>query len=200
MRKRRFCWRFPDVVALNWSQVWLFYKGPLSRRRWRIHFNQAQVFLRETRYYNKVCRSIHAWGEWVSRARMENNSHYEGLNVNRQWPPERLLGRGNGDSKLPSKQAPNKKQNYGEVISKKSWIGQRQNLQHIRLFGSLALSNIPAKKKTEFDYQKVWQGILVGYSPDTRKHFRIWAIQTKQIVIANELYIDKSERGAKLLA
>lgn len=40
----------------------------------------------------------------------------------------------------------------------------------------------------------------MGYSPDTRKHFRIWVPQKKQIVIANELYIDESERGAKLLA
>ena len=41
---------------------------------------------------------------------------------------------------------------------------------------------------------------MVGYNPDTRKHFRIWTPQTKQIVIASEPYIDESERGAKLLA
>ena len=59
---------------------------------------------------------------------------------------------------------------------------------------------VPAEKRTKSGYQKVWQGILVGYSPDIKKHFRIWAPQTKQIVIASEPYIDESEKGAKLLA
>ena len=95
---------------------------------------------------------------------------------------------------------PTRSKNHEEVISKESWTGQRQNLQHVRLFGSLALSNISAEKRTKSDYQKVWQGTLVGYSPDTKKHFHIWASQTKEIVIASEPYIDESERGAKLLA
>lgn len=40
----------------------------------------------------------------------------------------------------------------------------------------------------------------MSYSPDTRKQFRIWAPQTKQIVIASKSYIDESEKGAKMLA
>ncbi len=95
---------------------------------------------------------------------------------------------------------PTRSKNHGEMIPEEAWTGQRQDLQHIRIFGSLALSNIPAEKRTKSDYQKVWQGILVGYSPDTSKHFRIWAPQTKQIVISSEPYIDESEKGAKLLA
>ena len=82
---------------------------------------------------------------------------------------------------------PMRSKNHGKIIPKESWTEQCQNLQHVQLFGSLALSNIPAEKRTKSDYQKVWQGILVGYSPDTRKHFRIWAPQTKQIVIASKL-------------
>ena len=54
--------------------------------------------------------------------------------------------------------------------------------------------------RTQPDYQKLWQGILVGYSPDIRKHYCIWVPQTKEIVIASEPYIDKSKRDAKLLA
>lgn len=40
---------------------------------------------------------------------------------------------------------------------------------------------------------------MIGYSPDTTKHFRVWAPQTKQVIIASEPYIDESEQGAKLL-
>ena len=94
---------------------------------------------------------------------------------------------------------PTKSRNHGEMIPEESWTGQRQNLQHVRIFGSLVLSNIPEEKRTKSDYQRVWQGILIGYSPDTTKHFRVWAPQTKQVVIASEPYIDESEKGAKLL-
>lgn len=61
------------------------------------------------------------------------------------------------------------------------------------------LANIPEKKRSKSDFQKVWQGILIGYSPDTTKHFRVWALQTKQVIIASEPYINESEKGAKLL-
>ncbi len=86
------------------------------------------------------------------------------------------------------------------MISKEVWTKECQDLQHIRILGSLALSNISAEKRTKSDYQKVWQDILVSYNPNTSKHFRIWALQTKQIVISNKPYIDESEKGVKLLA
>lgn len=65
--------------------------------------------------------------------------------------------------------------NHAKMVPKESWTGQRQDLRHVRIFGSLAFSNIPEKKRPKSDYQKVWQGILIGYSPHTTKHFRIWA-------------------------
>ncbi len=95
---------------------------------------------------------------------------------------------------------PTRSKNHGEIIPEESWTGKRQNLQHVCIFGSLALSHIPDEKRNKSDYQKVWQGILIGYSQDTTKHFRVWAPQTKQVVIASEPYIDESEQGAKLLA
>lgn len=49
------------------------------------------------------------------------------------------------------------------------------------------------------DYQRVQPYILIGYSSDTTKHFCMWASQTKEVVIASQLFIDKSEKGAKLL-
>lgn len=95
---------------------------------------------------------------------------------------------------------PTKSQNHEEIILEEAWTGKQQDIQHVRIFGSLALSNIPDEKRSnKSDYQRIWQGILIRYSPDTNKHFRIWAPQTKQVIITSELYIDESERGAKLL-
>lgn len=95
---------------------------------------------------------------------------------------------------------PTKSKTHGEMIPEESWTSRRQDLRHIRIFGSLALCNIPDEKRSKSDYQKVWKGILIGYSPDTTKHSRIWAPQTKQVIIASEPYIDESEQGAKLLS
>lgn len=94
---------------------------------------------------------------------------------------------------------PTRSKNHGEVILEESWTGRHQDLSHVRIFGSLVLANIPEEKRSKSDFQKVWQGILIGYSPDTTKHFRVWAPQTKQVIIASEPYIDELEQGAKLL-
>ena len=94
---------------------------------------------------------------------------------------------------------PTRSKSHGEMIPEESWTSRRQDLRHVRIFGSLALCNIPDEKRSKSDYQKVWKGILIGYSPDTTKHFRVWAPQTKQVIIASDPYIDESEQGAKLL-
>lgn len=70
---------------------------------------------------------------------------------------------------------PIRRKNHRDVIPKEIWIGQCHDLQHIRIFGNLTLSNISVEKRTKSDYQEIWQGILVGYSSDIRKHFCIWA-------------------------
>lgn len=94
---------------------------------------------------------------------------------------------------------PTRTRSHGEVIPEECWTGRRQNLQHIRIFGRLVLCNIPEEKRSKSDRRKVWDGILIGYSPDTARHFQIWAPKTQQVIIASEPYIHESEQGAKLL-
>ena len=95
---------------------------------------------------------------------------------------------------------PTRSKNHGEMIPEESWTSRRQDPRHICIFESLALCNIPEEKRSKSDYQKVWEGIFIRYIPDTTKHFRIWAPQIKQVIIASEPYIDESEQGAKLLS
>lgn len=40
---------------------------------------------------------------------------------------------------------------HKEVIPEELWTGQKQNLQHICIFGSLTLRNIPEEKRSKFD-------------------------------------------------
>lgn len=46
--------------------------------------------------------------------------------------------------------------NHRKIISEEACTGEYQDLQHIWIFKSLALSNISAEKRTKSDYQKVW--------------------------------------------
>lgn len=87
----------------------------------------------------------------------------------------------------------NRSKNHGKVIPKKASIGQRQDLSYVCIFGNLLLANIPQKKRSKSDFQKVWQNILIGYSPDIIKYFCVWASQTKQVIIADKSYIHESE-------
>ena len=82
---------------------------------------------------------------------------------------------------------------HGELIPEEAWTDKCQNLSYIRIFGSLVLANITDKKRSKSDYQKTWQGNLIGYSLDTSKYFCIWASQTKQVIIVSEPFIDESE-------
>ncbi len=77
-------------------------------------------------------------------------------------------------NKLPTKII-----SHGKVISEELWTGQKQNLQHICIFGSLALCNISEEKRSKSDHQKFWEKILIGYNPDMTKYFQIWALQTR---------------------
>ena len=83
--------------------------------------------------------------------------------------------------------------NHGELILEETWTGKRQNLAHVRIFGSLVLVDIPPEKRSKSDFRKAWEGILIGYSNNTTKHFRVWAPKTRQVIMASEPYIDESE-------
>ena len=68
---------------------------------------------------------------------------------------------------------PTRSKNHGEMIPEKAWTGRQQNLHYIRIFGSLAFCNISEEKRVKSDHGKVWEGILIGYSPNTSKHLHI---------------------------
>lgn len=51
------------------------------------------------------------------------------------------------------------------MISKKSWTNYYQNLQYIRIFGSLAFYNILDKKKSKSNYQKVEKKYSLDIAP-----------------------------------
>ncbi len=96
-------------------------------------------------------------------------------------------------------QLPTKARGHGEVIPEEKLCRSRQNLSHLRIFGSEVLVDIPKKKRIKTDIQDVWRRILIGYSNETSKHYRAWALETKQVIIVSDPFIDESVQGAKLL-
>lgn len=91
-----------------------------------------------------------------------------------------------------------KSKNLRKVIFIELWIKQQQSFGYVCIFGSLMLANISDQKRTKSDYQKVWQSILIGYSPDSSKYFHVWVLQAKQVIIASKPHINKSKQRAKL--
>ena len=68
---------------------------------------------------------------------------------------------------------PTKTKSHGEVIPEEAYTNQQQDLLHVCIFENLALCNIPEEKRLKSDCQRIWQNILIGYNPDTTKHFRV---------------------------
>lgn len=50
---------------------------------------------------------------------------------------------------------PTKSRNHGEIIPEEAWTSKQQNIQHVQIFDSLALSNIPDDKRSKSDYQRL---------------------------------------------
>lgn len=90
------------------------------------------------------------------------------------------------------------KSQRGELIPEECWTGEKQDVSHIKVFGSVVSIAIPKEKRHKSDIYKNWKGIFIGYS-DTTKHVRAWAPKTQLILIVSDPYIDESEQGAKLL-
>ena len=82
-------------------------------------------------------------------------------------------------------------------IPEEAWTNTRQNLGHVRIFGSRVSTFIPSEKRTKSDVQRTWKGILIGYT-GTSKHLRVWALHTHQVLIASKPIVNKSKTGTNL--
>lgn len=91
------------------------------------------------------------------------------------------------------------KSQRGKIIPEKNRPGEKQNVSHVKVFGSAVSIVILKEKRHKSDIYKNWKGIFIGYSQDTTKHICAWAPKTQQILLVSEPYIDESEQGVKLL-
>lgn len=58
------------------------------------------------------------------------------------------------------------------VIPKKAWIGHRQDVQYLQIFGYKISTFIPSKKYTKSNIHKTWRRIFIVYT-DSSKHVRV---------------------------
>ena len=83
-------------------------------------------------------------------------------------------------------------------IPEEALTNTRQNLEHVRIFGSRVSIFIPSKKRIKSDIRRTWKGIFIGYT-GTYKHLRVWAPRTHQVLIASKSIVNKSKKSADLL-
>lgn len=91
------------------------------------------------------------------------------------------------------------KSQRGELIPEEDWTGEKQDVSHVKVFGSVVSVVIPKEKRYKSNIYKNWKGIFIGYSQDNTKHVRAWAPKTQQILLVSDPYIEKSDQGARLL-
>lgn len=85
------------------------------------------------------------------------------------------------------------------MIPKEVQMEKKQDVSHVKVFGSIVSVLIPKEKRYKSDIYKNQREIFIEYSQDITKHVRAWALKTQQILLVTNPYIDKSEQGAKLL-
>ena len=93
---------------------------------------------------------------------------------------------------------PTRRTDKAVIISEEAWTKVRQDLSHIRIFGSRISTHILFEKRFKSDVYKTWNGIFIGYT-DTTKHLRVWAPKTHQVFIASKPVVNVSKRGSELL-
>lgn len=86
-----------------------------------------------------------------------------------------------------------------ELIFKKIWIGEKQDVNYLKVFGSIISVVLLKEKQYKSDIYKNWKDIFIRYSQDTIKHIYAWASKTQQIFLVSNPYIDKSEERAGFL-
>lgn len=89
------------------------------------------------------------------------------------------------------------KSQRGEMIPEEVWIEKKQDVSHVKVFGSVVSMLIPKEKRHKSDIYKNWRGIFIWYSQDTIKHVRAWAPKTQQILLVTNSYVNESKQGAK---
>lgn len=57
-----------------------------------------------------------------------------------------------------------------EIILEETWTGKKQDVYHLKIFGSITSIVIPKEKRPKSDTHKNWRGIFIGYSQDITKH------------------------------
>lgn len=78
-----------------------------------------------------------------------------------------------------------------ELIPEAAWTGSKQDVSHVKIFGSVVNVWIAKEKRHKSDIYKNWRRILIEYN-NTLKHVHAWAPKTRLILLVSSSYISKS--------
>ena len=71
------------------------------------------------------------------------------------------------------------------MTPEEAFIGNKPDISHFRIFGSLAYCHIPSDTHTKL-YQTTERGYFVGYS-ETSKAYRIFILGTRIIIVRRDV-------------
>ena len=75
------------------------------------------------------------------------------------------------------------------ITPHEAWYRRKPNIQHLKVFGSVAYSLIPEAMRNKFD-DKSEKCIFIGYS-EKSKAYKLFNPKTKKIVISRDVRVDE---------
>ncbi|KAE8667516.1 hypothetical protein F3Y22_tig00112402pilonHSYRG00171 [Hibiscus syriacus] len=71
----------------------------------------------------------------------------------------------------------------------KAWSGFKLSVEHLKVFGSVCFSHIPANLRSKLDETDL-KGIFIGY-PSQSKGYRVFNLETKKILVTIDVTFDE---------
>ena len=79
----------------------------------------------------------------------------------------------------------------GHVIPKEDFSGKKPDVGHLCIFGCIAYSYLPKKKRTKLE-STAKKGVFVGYS-ETSKAFRIYIPAQRRVVVRQDVEFEEDK-------
>jgi hypothetical protein len=77
------------------------------------------------------------------------------------------------------------------------WTGQKPRIGHLRVFGCIVYTHIPAQKRQKLQ-RTAWKGIFVGYAL-TERQYRVLDPKTMAVKLYSSITFDENQKGGQLL-
>lgn len=82
---------------------------------------------------------------------------------------------------------------FDKITPAEIWFGKRPNVSNLKIFGSIAYSYVPKKKRLKLD-NKAEKCVMIGYSTNG---YHLWNLERNKLILARDAKFNKKLFGFK---